>query len=169
MKEHERKTGVLLHITSLPSQYGVGDMGDEAYRFIDTISSSGIKIWQILPTGPTGFGDSPYASRSAFAGNELFISPRSLYIDGYLDIDDVLVKAPESDRVDYGKAKEIKMLQLSFHQQIKRKRANIRHSGRREDGGWRIMLSSRRFVHVLVTQDGFPNGPKNSERGMTRL
>ena len=109
MKHMERKTGVLLHITSLPSQYGIGDLGDEAYRFIDSISSSGISLWQILPTGPTGYGDSPYASRSAFAGNELFISPRRLYIEGWLDLEDVLVKAPESERVDYGEVRKLKM------------------------------------------------------------
>lgn len=94
MKNQERKTGVLLHITSLPSQYGVGDMGEEAYRFIDTISSNGISLWQMLPPGPTGFGDSPYAARSAFAGNELFISPKALYIDGLLELEDVLVEGP---------------------------------------------------------------------------
>ncbi len=109
MKHRERKTGVLLHITSLPSPYGVGDLGESAYSFIDSISSNGITLWQILPTGPTGYGDSPYASRSAFAGNELFISPRSLYVEGYLDLEDVLVRAPESERVDYGEARKIKM------------------------------------------------------------
>ncbi len=109
MKHRERKTGVLLHITSLPSQYGVGDLGDNAYRFIDSISNNGITLWQILPTGPTGYGDSPYAARSAFAGNELFISPRSLYIEGLLELDDVLVKAETNERVDYGEARRIKM------------------------------------------------------------
>ncbi len=109
MKHEERKTGVLLHITSLPSQYGVGDLGEEAYSFIDSISSKGITLWQILPTGPTGYGESPYAARSTFAGNELFISPRSLYLDGYLSLEDVLVKAKESDRVDYAEARRIKM------------------------------------------------------------
>ena len=112
MEHRERKTGVLLHITSLPSQYGVGDLGDEAYKFVDSISDKGISLWQILPTGPTGFGDSPYAARSAFAGNELFISPKALYLKGWLDIDDVLVKANENERVDYGEARKLKMPML---------------------------------------------------------
>lgn len=112
MEKRERKTGVLLHITSLPSQYGVGDLGDEAYKFVDSISSNGITLWQILPTGPTGFGDSPYAARSAFAGNELFISPKALYMAGWLDLEDVLSKAPESERVDYGEARKLKMPML---------------------------------------------------------
>src|SRR5574344_1713928 len=109
MEHRERKTGVLLHITSLPSQYGVGDLGDEAYKFVDSISDKGISLWQILPTGPTGFGDSPYAARSAFAGNELFISPKALYLAGWLEVEDVLQKAPPSERVDYGEARKMKM------------------------------------------------------------
>ena len=109
MNSDIRKTGVLLHITSLPSEYGVGDLGDEAYRFVDSLEKNKVSLWQILPTGPTGFGDSPYSARSAFAGNELFISPRKLYLEGLLDIDDILVKAKESERVDYGQARSIKM------------------------------------------------------------
>ena len=112
MDKKARKTGVLMHITSLPSQYGVGDLGDDAYKFVDSISANSISLWQILPTGPTGFGDSPYAARSAFAGNELFISPKSLYMDGWLDLSDVLSKAKESDRVDYGEARKLKMPML---------------------------------------------------------
>ena len=92
-EKNRRKAGVLLHITSLPSDYGVGDLGEEAYRFIDTLSDSSIHLWQMLPVGPTGYGDSPYAARSAFAGNELMISPRLLYLDGYLDIEDAMDKA----------------------------------------------------------------------------
>ncbi|MGN1164733.1 MAG: 4-alpha-glucanotransferase [Candidatus Ornithospirochaeta sp.] len=112
MDKKVRKTGVLMHITSLPSQYGVGDLGDEAYKFVDSISENSISLWQILPTGPTGFGDSPYAARSAFAGNELFISPKALYMAGWLDLGDVLSKARESDRVDYGEARRLKMPML---------------------------------------------------------
>lgn len=93
MSTKEKKTGVLLHITSLPSDYGIGDLGKEAYSFADSLKKNKISLWQILPTGPTGFGDSPYASRSAFAGNELFISPERLYLDGYLDLMDILKKA----------------------------------------------------------------------------
>ncbi len=111
-EKNRRKAGVLLHITSLPSDYGVGDLGEEAYRFIDTLSDSSIHLWQMLPVGPTGYGDSPYAARSAFAGNELMISPRLLYLDGYLDIEDAMDKAPVKDRVDYGEARRLKMPML---------------------------------------------------------
>ena len=104
-----RKTGILMHITSLPSDYGVGDLGENAFSFVDLLERGKVALWQMLPLGPTGYGDSPYAARSAFAGNEIMISPRSLYLDGYLDIGDVMVKAPVSQRVDYGAAKALKM------------------------------------------------------------
>ncbi len=109
MADRKRKAGVLLHITSLPSDYGIGDLGDNACRFVDSLSDASISLWQMLPVGPTGFGDSPYAARSAFAGNELMISPRRLYLDGYLDIEDVMSKAIPSVRVDYGEARKLKM------------------------------------------------------------
>lgn len=105
----DRKTGVLLHITSLPSAYGIGDLGKEAYAFVDTLKKNKIGLWQILPIGPTGFGDSPYAARSAFAGNELFISPEELYLLGYLELEDVKKKPEFTERVDYGKARAYKM------------------------------------------------------------
>jgi 4-alpha-glucanotransferase len=79
-----RCSGILLHITSLPGRYGIGDLGPEAYRFVDYLQSCGQRIWQILPLGPTGFGDSPYQSFSAFAGNPMLISPDKLLEDGSL-------------------------------------------------------------------------------------
>ena len=101
-----------MHITSLPSEYGVGDLGDNAYRFADSLHDNGVTLWQMLPLGPTGYGDSPYAARSAFAGNELMISPRQLYKEGFLEIEDVMKKAKASERVDYGAAKTLKMPML---------------------------------------------------------
>ena len=68
-----RTCGVLMHITSLPSPYGVGTLGSEAYKFVDFLKKAGQTYWQILPVGPTGFGDSPYQSYSAFAGNPMLI------------------------------------------------------------------------------------------------
>ena len=70
-----RVSGILLHPTSIPSPYGIGDMGLEAYEFIDFLQRSGQHLWQTLPLTPTGFGDSPYQSFSAFAGQPLIISP----------------------------------------------------------------------------------------------
>jgi 4-alpha-glucanotransferase len=98
-----RLSGVLLHPTSLPSRFGVGDFGKEAYRFIDFLAASGQSLWQILPLGPTGYGDSPYQCFSAFAGNTLLISPERLVEEGLLAKKD-LRHIPEfpKTRVDYG-------------------------------------------------------------------
>src|SRR5215469_6403766 len=69
-----RASGILLHITSLPSRFGIGDLGPEAYRFADWLAEAGQHIWQVLPLGPVGYGESPYQLYSAFAGNPLLIS-----------------------------------------------------------------------------------------------
>ena len=99
-----RLSGVLLHPTSLPSQYGIGDLGQEAYDFIDFLEASGQHIWQILPLSPTGFGDSPYQSFSAFAGQPLLISPDHLIELGLLKENDACdAKATNDGQVDYGK------------------------------------------------------------------
>jgi len=81
-----RASGILLHPTSLPSRFGIGDLGDEAYRFADFLIAGGQSLWQVLPLGPTGYGDSPYACYSAFAGNTLLISPERLVEEGYLKL-----------------------------------------------------------------------------------
>lgn len=77
MKQYRRQAGVLLHPTSLPSPYGIGDLGHTAYRFVDFLEAAGQKLWQILPLTHTGFGDSPYQSFSAFAGHAASYKPRS--------------------------------------------------------------------------------------------
>ena len=69
----ERGSGILMHISSLPSPYGIGTMGRAAYDFVDFLNKAGQKYWQVLPISPTGFGDSPYQSYSTFAGNPYFI------------------------------------------------------------------------------------------------
>ncbi|MDX6405557.1 MAG: 4-alpha-glucanotransferase [Blastocatellia bacterium] len=97
-----RASGILLHPTSLPSRFGIGDLGDEAYRFVDFLVASGQSLWQVLPLGPTGYGDSPYACYSAFAGNTLLISPERLFEEGLL-VQDELDEIPSlpTDRVDF--------------------------------------------------------------------
>ena len=82
--KRERSSGILLHISSLPSPYGIGNLGEEAYGFVDFLKKAGQKFWQILPTNPTGFGDSPYQAFSAFAGNHYFIDPEDLVQEGWL-------------------------------------------------------------------------------------
>ncbi len=91
-----RASGILLHPTSLPGPFGIGDLGDEAYRFADFLSSSGQSLWQILPLGPTGYGDSPYACYSAFGGNTLLVSPTKLLSNGLL-LEEDLRDLPEFD------------------------------------------------------------------------
>ena len=84
-----RESGILLHPTSLPGDFGIGDFGDSAFRFVDWLESAGQRLWQVMPLGPVGFGDSPYSSPSAFAGNSLMISLSSLKGDGLLTDQDL--------------------------------------------------------------------------------
>ncbi len=100
---NKRASGVLMHISSLPGTYGIGTMGEEAFRFIDFLRQAGQTYWQILPVCPTGHGNSPYQSFSSFAGNPLFIDPARLAADGYVTAEE-LAAATMSDnptRVDY--------------------------------------------------------------------
>ncbi len=101
--ERPRAGGVLLHPTSLPGPYGIGDLGPAAIRWIDWLARAGCSLWQVLPLGPTGFGDSPYQSFSAFAGNPLLVSPECLIEDGLLEPSDLEpLRALPADRIDFG-------------------------------------------------------------------
>ncbi|MEO8573545.1 MAG: 4-alpha-glucanotransferase [Pyrinomonadaceae bacterium] len=106
-----RGSGILLHPTSLPGEYGIGDLGPQAFKFVDFLAEAKQMYWQILPLGPTGWGDSPYASFSAFAGNTLLISPERLTEDGLLEVDSQQ-PGNRSERVDYGAVYESKSLML---------------------------------------------------------
>lgn len=108
----ERMAGVLMHPTSLPSPYGIGDMGKGAYDFIDFLAKSGQSLWQVLPLGPTGYGDSPYQLFSAFAGQPLIISPDKLIEMNLLSGEEVADNPAWGDRVDYGPVVEYKNLIL---------------------------------------------------------
>ena len=99
-----RRSGILMPVASLPSKYGIGCFDDSAYRFIDQLEKAGQTYWQILPMGPTGYGDSPYQSFSTFAGNPYFISVGELVKKGYLterDCEDA-AEGMREDRVQYG-------------------------------------------------------------------
>ena len=99
----DRSGGILLHPTSLPGPYGIGDLGPQAYRFVDWLASTGCKLWQVLPLGPTGYGDSPYQCFSAFAGNPYLISFDALIEDGLMTDDDFMdMPAFNASRVDFG-------------------------------------------------------------------
>lgn len=98
----QRASGILLHPTSLPSKFGIGDLGETAYKFIEFLSRSGQKLWQVLPLGPTGYGNSPYMSFSAIAGNPYLISPELLSKQHLLKEEDWAdIPDFDCDRVDF--------------------------------------------------------------------
>jgi len=132
----ERSAGVLLHPTSLPGPFGIGDLGPEAHRFVDLLVAGGQGIWQVMPLGPPGPGDSPYAARSSFAGNPLLISPEALVADGLLDRGD-LEGAPASrgDRIDFAEVARWKETLL--------RRASVRFEGS-SFGDWGEFLGGSR-------------------------
>jgi 4-alpha-glucanotransferase len=101
--KYNRSSGIILHPSSLPGPDGIGDFGPEAYHFVDYISSAGFGLWQVLPLGPTGYGDSPYQCFSAFAGNPYLISPVLLMDEGLLTVDDLYDRPKfDEDHVDFG-------------------------------------------------------------------
>ncbi len=116
-----RASGILLHPTSLPGEYGIGDFGSEAYSFVDFLVDAGQTYWQILPLGPTGYGDSPYQCFSAFAGNPLLISPEKLVEDEFLRAEQIADRPSFlSHKVEFGavyewKAKLLPLAYEGFH------------------------------------------------------
>jgi len=103
-----RASGLLLHVTSLPSQYGIGDLGPSAFSWVSRLHDSSQRWWQALPLGPTGYGDSPYQPMSSFAGNAMVVSPASLILDELLSAKDCEASFP-SDAVDYDAVVPFKM------------------------------------------------------------
>jgi 4-alpha-glucanotransferase len=97
----DRASGVLLHVTSLPSRYGIGDLGPSAFDWVDRLARAGQSWWQALPLGPTGYGDSPYQPLSSFAGNVLLFSPDQLVEDGMLRASDLAEASLPPGDVDY--------------------------------------------------------------------
>ena len=100
-----RGAGVLLPVASLPSSFGIGTFGREAYRFVDFLKASGQRYWQVLPLGPTSYGDSPYQSFSAFAGNPYFIDLETLVGEGLLTREEVCTPDWGSNPADVDYAK----------------------------------------------------------------
>jgi len=118
----QRSSGILMHISSLPAKYGIGDLGHEAYDWVDFLDQTGTKYWQILPLNPTGYGNSPYQGLSAFAGNPLFIDLLNLQEMGLLDksrlnnAPNFLKKKVQFDKVIKWKRKLLNDANQSFHQ-----------------------------------------------------
>ena len=112
-----RRSGILMHISSLPGPDGIGSLGPEAYAFADFLHKAGMSIWQVLPMGPTGYGESPYQATSIYAGNPLLISLDQLAADGFLTLRAEDRFVPENEeQVDYGqvRAHKMKLLRESF-------------------------------------------------------
>ena len=118
-----RQSGILLHISSLPGPGGIGSMGKEAFAFADFLRASGMRLWQVLPMGPTGYGESPYQSSSVFAGNPMLISCARLREEGLLTYEDSEEFSPETlDQVDFPAVRENKekLLRRCFAQSEKK-------------------------------------------------
>ena len=117
-----KRSGVLMPIFSLPSPYGIGTVGRGACEFADYIKKSGADIWQVLPVGPTGYGNSPYQSFSSFAGNPYFIDPEMLCEDDIMKKDDLPEKVDGKEKIDYGKIyfSRRKMLRSAYEYSGKR-------------------------------------------------
>lgn len=108
-----RESGILLHPTSLPGPHGIGDFGNFSFRFVEWLERAGQRLWQVMPLGPTGFGDSPYSSPSAFAGNPLLVSLAWLEGDGLLSAEDLAPAADfRWDRVEYERVTPFRMEML---------------------------------------------------------
>src|ERR1700678_2627932 len=103
VSNQERLSGVLLHVTSLPSYGGVGDLGPAAYAFADFLASAKQRMWQVLPLSPTGYGSSPYSALSAFAGNPILISLERLADQGWISADRLNKMPGHEGSCDFGK------------------------------------------------------------------
>ncbi len=141
MKGLPRSSGILLHPTSLPGPYGIGDLGAEACAFVDWLAEHGQSIWQVLPLGPTSYGDSPYQTLSAFAGNASLISLDELAEAGLLSKDDLADAPPfPRGRVDYGRV-------IPYHNE----KLALAHANFEA----RAQLESRREYDAFVSENRF--------------
>ncbi len=131
-----RASGLLLHVTSLPSPYGIGDVGPCAVSWIDRLHDAGQSWWQALPLGPTGYGNSPYESLSSFAGNGLLISPDWLIEDEILQAGDCQAPSFQQDKIDY------KAVVLFKHRLLETAWANFRHGARSD-----LRVAFEQFLH----------------------
>lgn len=131
-----KRSGILLPVFSLPGKYGIGSFGEEAYRFVDFLSDTGQNAWQILPLNPTSYGDSPYQSPSAFAGNPYFIDLDILRNDGLLTSEEC--ESERANDIDYGKLYETRYNVLN--------KAYVRFSGRIPDSYYRFEEENRAWL-----------------------
>ena len=137
-----RAAGILLHPTSLPGRHGIGDLGVEAHRFVEFLASASQRLWQVLPLGPTGYGESPYQCFSAFAGNELLIALDPLAAEGLLGAADLASPPPfDPKAADFAGALDYKMPRLekayrTFEDGASASQRDAFEAFRREQGAW---------------------------------
>ena len=130
--EYKRSAGILLHPTSLPGDFGIGELGSEAFNFIDFLKNTGQTLWQIFPLGPTGYGDSPYQSFSTFAGNPYLISFEKLHEEGLLSKMDLELMPPsDPNQIDYGAIynNKYKLLHIAYENMKKSGKSIIEECG----------------------------------------
>lgn len=167
-----RSSGVLLHPTSLPGPDGIGDLGPEAYRWVDFLDETGCSIWQILPLGPTGYGDSPYQCFSAFAGNPYLVNSALLLEDGLLTGDDLADRpafAPYA--VDYGPVIQWKITLLDrayarFKRSTSQKRKAAFDEFRQANADWLTdfaLFMAIKEANGGVSWDNWPAGLRNRD------
>jgi len=167
-----RQAGVYLHITSLPGAYGIGEIGQQARRFVDTMREMQLGVWQFLPTGPTAYGDSPYQPLSTFAGNELLIDVGDLIALGLLTEEESsdLTQLPH-DFVDYGPLIPIKVRVLTLAARRFKERADAALQSacsafvEEHDQGW---LHDYALFRILKTQHGEKPWPEWQPRYVHR-
>src|SRR5262252_9204609 len=126
----QRSSGILLHPTSLPSAGGIGDLGPAAYEFVDWLAAAKQSLWQVLPLGPVGYGNSPYSCTSAFAGNVLMISLERLADRGYIDRAKLGGTASDEGPVDYEsvRAQKLPLLREAAQKFLKYAQGDLRNT-----------------------------------------
>ncbi len=148
----DRTSGILLHISSLPSPYGIGTLGKAAYAFADFLAAAGQTYWQVLPMGPTSYGDSPYQSFSSFAGNPYFIDLELLAQDGLLTPDELPEELEGERYVDFGRLYETRYTIL---------RKAFNRGWKRDKGKVNAFAASRTWLHdhalFMALKDHFDN------------
>lgn len=169
-----RASGILLHLTSLPGPFGIGDLGPEAYRFVDFLASTGQTLWQILPLGPTGYGNSPYMCFSSFAGNPLLISLEGLVEERLLDPADIQNLPPfPTNCVDYSRVLTYKMPLLAksfrrFNERFSKAYPEDYHTFSRQNAFW--LEDYALFIALKEVHDNriWPSGKRTSPSGTPR-